>query len=93
VLIGADVVKRNKLHKFAVVPKWWVVECTLGGWKNSAVIEKIANAKFITYELVPKLIDYALKRMVLEQALGKTGQISLKSGPVFPLIQGSCSKN
>jgi hypothetical protein len=44
-------------------------------------------------ELVPKLIDYALKRMVLEQALGKTGQIGLKSGPVFPLIQGSCSKN
>jgi hypothetical protein len=23
--------------------------------------------------------------MVLEQALGKTGQIGLKSGPVFPL--------
>jgi hypothetical protein len=44
-------------------------------------------------ELVPKLIDYALKRMVLEQALGKTGPIGLKSSPVFPLIQGSCSKN
>jgi hypothetical protein len=36
-------------------------------------------------ELVPKLIDYALKRMVLKQALGKTGQIGLKSGSVFPL--------
>jgi hypothetical protein len=27
----------------------------------------------LTLELVPKLIDYALKRMVLEQALGKIG--------------------
>jgi hypothetical protein len=36
-------------------------------------------------ELVPKLIDYALKRMVLEQALGKSGPIGLKSGPLFPL--------
>jgi hypothetical protein len=51
------------------------------------------NRAVYTAELVPKLIDYALRRMVLEQALGKTGQIGLKSGPVFPLIQGSCSKN
>jgi hypothetical protein len=26
---------------------------------------------FLSSELVPKLIDYALKRMVLEQALGE----------------------
>jgi hypothetical protein len=28
----------------------------------------------LVFELVPKLINYALKRMVLEQALGKTSQ-------------------
>jgi len=50
-LIGADVevVKRNELHKFAVLPKRWIVERTFGWledyrllWKNCE--RKIYNA-------------------------------------------------
>jgi hypothetical protein len=50
-------------------------------------VEDFKKVRFCNWliELVPKLIDYALKRMVLEQALGKTSQIGLKSGPVFLL--------
>jgi hypothetical protein len=44
---------------------------------------KLVNYKRL--EPVPKLIYCALTRTVLEQALGKTGQIGLKSDPVFPL--------
>jgi len=62
-LIGADVevVKRNELHKFAVLPKRWIVERTFGWledyrllWKNCE--RKIQNslqaAKFAFISLI-----------------------------------------
>jgi hypothetical protein len=41
-------------------------------------------------ELVPKLIDYALQRMVLEQAFGKSGlkpAFSIKSKVAVPKLK------
>jgi hypothetical protein len=43
----------------------------------------------LLYELVPKLIDYALKHMVLEQALAVFRSMAYKTA----VFKGSCSKN
>jgi hypothetical protein len=43
----------------------------------------------LSIELVPKLIDYALKRMVLEQALAVFRPMAYKTA----VFKGSCSKN
>jgi transposase len=46
-LIRAEVVKRNELHRFVVLPQRWVVERSLGGWKSFADFGRTANGRFI----------------------------------------------
>jgi transposase len=66
VLMGAEVevVKRNELHTFVVLPKWWVVERTFGWlekfhrlWKNCE--RKLHNTLQMT---VLAFISLLLKR-------------------------------
>lgn len=40
-----EIAKRNELHKFAVIPKRWVVERSFAWLENVAVYGKTANAK------------------------------------------------
>ena len=46
-LIGADVevVKRNELHKFAVLPKRWIVERSFGWLENYRLLWKNCERK------------------------------------------------
>jgi transposase len=105
-LIGAEVeeVKRNELHTFAILPKRWVVERTLGWlekfrrlWKNCerkihATLQMTVLA-FISLllEPVPKLIDSTLTRSVLGQALAVFQTFSLTKLQISRLLSQNFS--
>ena len=65
-LIGADVevVKRNELHKFAVLPKRWIVERTFGWLEDYRLLWKNCERKIINSLQAVKmaLIALLLKR-------------------------------
>jgi transposase len=59
-LIGAkvEVVKRNELHKFAVLPKRWIVERTFGWLEDCRLLWKIVNVSSIALYKPPSLLLY-----------------------------------
>jgi transposase len=74
-MCGAEVVKRNELHSFAVLPKRWVVERSFGWldqarrlWKNCE--RKLHNSlqmpvlAFITVIIIKKILNSLLMRFL-----------------------------